>query len=447
MEDKHTGTVTDEASTNTERTEANSKKWLQRLKDESWEAELLVSAIAIFGTSQLFKVIDWSTNVFIDILPPKQYLIGYFIVFFGLLAVSVLVSMFVIHFILRAYWVGLVGLNSVFPDYSVEDSAYSKIYTEKIISILPKLKDSIPKVDELSSVIFSAAFSVLFMYSYLALFNSLYLFLYNKLSDYIPWYLLLIPAAIILAIVVFQMIFGAIANTKKFRENEKVQTRLFQIGKLSSILMLGPLSKSIMQIMMIFSSNYKKKKALIYLIIVFVFSGVIIAMYQMKQTNIPYLIQKGAGVTFDKTRVYSSYYKTENENLDFLLTPEITSDMIPSNTVKLFIPIFEYEKKMTKNTCDTYTKDDNKSREEQRVERWESFLNCCRKYNQVFLNDKKLDVDYAKYTHPKTGQFGVIGYINLTDAPEGKNILTVKKVYGDDNDTEWGIPFYYVHKN
>ena len=34
-----------------------SKGWLQRLKEESWEAELLVSAIAIFGTFQLFAVI------------------------------------------------------------------------------------------------------------------------------------------------------------------------------------------------------------------------------------------------------------------------------------------------------------------------------------------------------------------------------------------------------
>ena len=30
--------------------------WLQRLKDESWEAELLVSAIAVFGTYQLFDL-------------------------------------------------------------------------------------------------------------------------------------------------------------------------------------------------------------------------------------------------------------------------------------------------------------------------------------------------------------------------------------------------------
>ena len=58
------------------------KNWLQRLKDESWEAELLVSTISIFGTLQMFGLIDWATNKFIYLLDPSQYLIGYMIVFF-----------------------------------------------------------------------------------------------------------------------------------------------------------------------------------------------------------------------------------------------------------------------------------------------------------------------------------------------------------------------------
>ncbi|MTI29754.1 hypothetical protein, partial [Xanthovirga aplysinae] len=171
----------------------SSKSWLQRLKEESWEAELLASTISIFGTFKMFNLINWSTNMFIDLLNPSQYLIAFFIVYFGLLAISVLISMFVIHFFLRAYWIGLVGLDSVFPDYSITDSAYPKIYTEKMLSILPKLKDSIQKVDELCSVIFSAAFTFLLIYMYLALFVSIYLLIFNLLSDYVQPYILLIP--------------------------------------------------------------------------------------------------------------------------------------------------------------------------------------------------------------------------------------------------------------
>ncbi|MEM8847177.1 MAG: hypothetical protein AAGD17_08765, partial [Bacteroidota bacterium] len=136
------------------------KSWLNRLKEESWEAELLVSAVAIFAVLKGFSAVDWLVIKFIDNLDPSQYFVGYTVVVSGYLAIGVLACMFIIHFALRAYWIGLVGLNSVFPDYSLEDSAYSPIYTEKLLQILPKLPKTINKVDELCSVIFSAAFSL-----------------------------------------------------------------------------------------------------------------------------------------------------------------------------------------------------------------------------------------------------------------------------------------------
>ena len=70
-----------EETLNTDAEVRKTPTWLQRLKDESWEAELLISAIAIFGTFQLFGFIDWWTNMFIDILNPNQYYVGYFINF------------------------------------------------------------------------------------------------------------------------------------------------------------------------------------------------------------------------------------------------------------------------------------------------------------------------------------------------------------------------------
>jgi hypothetical protein len=87
----------------------------------------LVSAIALFGTFQLFDAVPWATGLFIDVIPSEQHLIGYMVVFMGLFAVSILSAMFIIHFILRACWVGLVGLNSVFPDYSIKDSPHSQL--------------------------------------------------------------------------------------------------------------------------------------------------------------------------------------------------------------------------------------------------------------------------------------------------------------------------------
>ncbi|NRD20222.1 hypothetical protein HNV08_09190 [Winogradskyella eckloniae] len=423
------------------------KGWLQRLKDESWEAELLVSAIAIFGIFQMFDVIDWGTNKFINVLNPSQYLVGYAILFIGLFAISILASMFVIHFFLRAYWIGLVGLNSVFPDYSIEDSAYSKIYTEKILTILPKLEDSIKKVDALCSVIFSAAFTFLLMYAYMALMACLYLLLFNLLSDFVPTLILLIPLVLFIGAMLFQIIIGTIANLKKNREKESLQILYFKAVKYTSLIMIGPLYKSILQVSMIFGSNFKKNKSLAYLMLSFLIVGMPLAIIQMNKTNIPYLIKTGIGVEADELKIYPSYYASENTSSTFLLAPEIASDVIKSKVIKVFIPIFDNEKRLREGTCETYKEDENLTKSEQRKASSLSFLNCYKTYNTVFLNDEKVDADFLKYKHPVTKQFGVIGYVSLKDATFGMQTITIKKEYSKDNIKSWSIPFYYVENN
>jgi hypothetical protein len=415
-----------------------SKNWLQRLKDESWEAELLVSTVSIFGTFQLFDLINWWCNKLIDILNPSQYLIGYFIVYLGLLAISILASMFIIHFFLRAYWVGLVGLNSVFPDYSIENSAYSKIYTEKILSILPKLKDSIQKVDELCSIIFSVAFSFLLIYMYMAIFVSLYLLIYNLLTPYINSYILLIPAMLILFIVLLQAIVSIIANLKSNKSKKKLQILSFKLVKLVSKLIYGPAYKSILQISMIFGSNFKKKKSMVYLIVLFFISGAILSGYKMTKTNIPYLTTQD--FYFDKSTTYSIYYKSENKYNTFLLSPEIDSDIITNKSIKIFIPIFSHEKKLRQNVCDT---DGINRFKDSKHEVRAKLLDCYHQYNSIYINGKKEKVEFKRYKHSRTKQFGIISYFKVSNLKEGLNTLTVKKEYNTKYNTEWEIPFYY----
>ena len=421
----------------------NSKSWLQRLKDESWEAELLISAVAIFGTLKLFTVVDWVVNIFINSLLPSQYLMGYSIAFGGLLAISILTTMFVIHFSLRAYWVGLVGLNSVFPDYGLEDSVYSEIYTKKMLTILPKLQKTVKQVDELCSLIYSAAFFMLLLYLYLSLVASLYLFLFNALSAYVSQYILLIPFFLIIVVVALQTLLGIVANLKTYKENETVQSLYFQITKWGSMVMLGPLYKYLLQISMTFASNFRKKKSLVGLIIIFVVVGFFITTIQFEDSKMPYLVNQE--YYFDDTRVYHGYYNSKSDGEEFLLAPQIESDLIDTEVMQLFIPIYKYERQQFKSVCGDYEKDKNKTEEEQRRERKVWYLNCYHTYHQVFLNGEKVVTDFIKYDLPKTNQSGIINYINLEGAKKGKNTIKVIKKIGDKT-SEWTIPFQFVSK-
>lgn len=417
------------------------KSWLQSLKEESWEAELLVSAIAIFGTFQLFDIIKWGTNFFIDVLNPDQYLIGYFIIAIGLLAISILASMFLIHFFLRAYWIGLVGLNSVFPDYSIEDSAYSKIYTKKILEGLPKLKDSIQKVDELCSVIFSAAFTILLMYAYMSIFVSIYLLVFNLLSEYVHTIVLLIPAFIIVFFLLVQFVITFISNLKSNKEKEKLQILSYKVNSFVSKILYGPFYKLILQVSMIFGSNFKKKKALIYLVLSFLFVGIFVFGNQIFKTNIFYLVAHKK--YFNSTKIYSSFYKNDNKNNDFLLTPEIASDQIASKVLKVFIPTFKHEENIQIKFCGEYEGDSEKSFELRRKENSNHLLKCYKDYYKVYINGKKVDVDFLRQNkHARTAQKGVISYVDISNLKKGLQNLEIRKEYKETKISKWNIPFY-----
>jgi len=408
------------------------QKWLQKLKEESWEAELLISTVAIFGTLQLFKLIDWATISVINILPPSQYMVGYGIVFGGLLAVSILTAMFIAHFLLRAYWVGLVGLNSVFPDYSIEDSAYSAIYTRKMLTILPKLKKTIGDVDELSSVIFSSAFFMLIIYTNISLTICILLWFYNLLSDYVSQYILYLPLVFIIILYILIIFLGVFANIKKNKDNETIQTWYFKVSKWSSMIILGPLYKYLLQISMTFGSNFKKKKSLVGLTITIIIFGFILTMFQFKNSRIPYLVNHETA--FDDTRTNSRFYANRNAERDFLVAPQIDQDIVESDIIRLFIPVFSYELNLLSDICGVEP--------EERKDRPKWYLNCYSSYHDVFLNGVDVKPMFLKYRLPETGQLGIITYVDLIGAKRGSN--KIKVIKNMENSLEWELPFQWV---
>ena len=417
----------------------DSKTWLQRLKDESWEAELLVSAVAIFAILKSFAILDWLLIKFIDYLDPSQYTIGYFILVMGFLAIGVLGAMFAIHFALRAYWIGLVGLNSVFPDYSLEDSAYSPIYTKKILSILPKINDSISKIDELCSVIFSAAFTLMMIYLYSMVTGSLYLIFFNLLNDVIPSWLLLVPLGI-LGLLFLAGLFVAIpANTKKYRDSEKIQHLYFLYARWLAVPLYGPFYKSILQISMLFGSNFKKKKGLVKMIIFMFFIGVTFGGAKLVNSDFRYLIR--TDIELDKSRVYANYYSTNNEELNFLLNPEIQNEIVADDALKLFVPILEHESRVMSEICKLEGKK-LKTDNTERQNRWKKNLDCYADAVKIELDGKPITVNFLKSDHFRTDQFGLSGFVPLKKLSSGSHQLKVVKKVSDKVEKSWTVPFY-----
>ena len=86
--------------------------WLQKIQDNSSELELLISGGAIYALSQASNFVDEfrftisalsSDSAWHDMLGLSQF------------AISILIIGFVLHLIVRAYWLSLVCINYVYP--------------------------------------------------------------------------------------------------------------------------------------------------------------------------------------------------------------------------------------------------------------------------------------------------------------------------------------------
>lgn len=87
-------------------------KWLKELQENSWELELLISGGAIFTLFQVSDVwINWlETMNIISFLPGRAIFL-----LLGTLGLETLKLGFILHLILRAFWLSMVCINYVFP--------------------------------------------------------------------------------------------------------------------------------------------------------------------------------------------------------------------------------------------------------------------------------------------------------------------------------------------
>lgn len=425
-------------------------KWLRRLEKESWQAELIISGLALYGTFQLPEVANWMTDLMIRNLPVEQYFAGYIVSYCYLLGVSALTTFFLIHFVLRAYWIGLIGLNSVFPKgYSTEGGLYSPYFTKKLIKLLPKVTDQIKRVDEICSTLFSAAFSFLMMGGMFAIAAAIYLLIYNVLLIFIDAKILNYGVYALGGLFILFSIVGTLSSIKWFKNSEAYQNFFFKFNLLFNILSFNIFFKPANMMMTTFYSNYKKGESSLILPISFFTIGMFLTVYYVFNSNITYMLGKynlpEVGI-LEKNKSYAFNYENQLKKGEAILYPTIPSDQIESPFLRVFIPVFKNERFIQKTFCAPYEEDDSKSEEVNNRLKREQKLDCYKKYHQVFVNDSLYQVnEFMKHDHPNNEEFGIIGYLPTNHFKFGKNNLRIVKLKNKEEEVydEFNIPFWF----
>lgn len=207
------------------------KSWLKYVSEQSWEPELLISGLAIFATLNLPDIFTYAykyyqfnlqsgTGIFDEVLPLLVY--GLFIT-----SSYVLAAAFITHFVVRAFWVGFIGLISVYKDGVIyEKLPYSDLYKKRMEKELGDSDSLAERLDNISSLIYSIAFSlVLIMVGTAIIYTGVFL-LYNVSKLLIDqavfdtyasvlYYLFIVIAVIYVTAIL-------VLNMERFRSNEKL---------------------------------------------------------------------------------------------------------------------------------------------------------------------------------------------------------------------------------
>ena len=137
-------------------------EWLETLQQESWQLELLISGLALFGIWEARGLVNRlnmrlsGADVFHDIL---GNLIGFgvFALKAGLLIILV---NFLIHVSLRALWIGAIGLRYVSGDIDYSRLKYSSRFEQFYARKIGSFDDYIERLENWCSVIFAYTFLV-----------------------------------------------------------------------------------------------------------------------------------------------------------------------------------------------------------------------------------------------------------------------------------------------
>ena len=138
-------------------------EWLEKLQQESWQLELLISGFALYGIYEaraLFPVLEiWDRNLpggfmgFIGPLIIGLFKIGWRIFFINLF----------VHVVLRSMWIGAIGLRYISSEIDYKALNFSPFFDEYIRRKTGNYDEFIERLEKICSVLFSYTF-LLFLF-------------------------------------------------------------------------------------------------------------------------------------------------------------------------------------------------------------------------------------------------------------------------------------------
>jgi len=134
------------------------KKLLQKLQEESWQLELLISGFAIFGLFNAYpelKILGKEAS-------NNQEVFSSIVIMVVGVSCAILLFNLLLHVILRGLWIGALGLRYVSGDIDYDELKYSPKFTNYLKKKIGSFDKYIATLENYCSIIFAISFLLIF---------------------------------------------------------------------------------------------------------------------------------------------------------------------------------------------------------------------------------------------------------------------------------------------
>lgn len=396
-------------------------KWLTELQQKSWEPEILLSGIVLYGMFKVPGLLDDFLYYFKVNISGQSTDIDNFV---SLIKVAVywLITGLILHLISRGIWIGMVGLSFTFPKGIRKGNLKLASKFEKAIDRIPDIQKVILNLESFSSTLFSVSF-MLFMlmigaYFYLFItiifpIVSAYYFFGFDFDNYGIYLTIYLIAILVIGLLGF-IDFITLGFLKRIKWISKIYWPLYRF---TGALTLARFYRPIYYVLI---TNFRKWKIVVFMILFVLVSvrwveGVADQRYPGEDIS-----QITLWSDSQSTAAYTGYYDDQIDEIKSI-EAQIQSDIIRGNTIRLFVVLRAEREDSIKAYCnyDSLRRVDGTNTSE-------VMISCLTKYYQIYVDDSLFNDVSAKFHYKtKTNQRGILIYLNIEYLDPGMHEIIV----------------------
>ncbi|MFD1063409.1 hypothetical protein ACFQ1Q_09150 [Winogradskyella litorisediminis] len=425
------------------------KKLLQKLQEESWQLELLISGFAIFGLFQAFEPLE----ILFTELKYDDQVIPAIIITVILISCVILTFNLLLHVILRGLWIGALGLRYVSGDIDYDYLNYSPKFTKYLKKKVGSFDRYIARLENYCSIIFAASFLLIF-YVLAFAFTAFTIFLIANYiignDSYGNWGKIIGIPLILFIVLGMLLTFIDFITQGWLKKKQWISRIYFPVYWVFSFITLAFLYRPIVYN---FLDNKFGKRISLILIPLYI-TLLIATSFNYKNSNYFHKNLNSNEIIANS----SNYENLLIEKDDFASDITISSKVISNNYINVFMlfeedienHVFDFNPNLKPKTdvrgfsSDIIYSTHNKSRTYDSLRK--AYIKTVNDIYSIKIDSIDYDTNFVVSFNTKK-QKGLETYLGIKELSEGKHLLRVIRKYIIKNDTTAyeikKIPFWY----